>query len=49
MLRLKLKVAIFQLEQPELPECIPHTTFVLKSCDFAAGAAGVYSAYYVCT
>ena len=41
-----LKVAIFQ---PELREHAPHTTFVLKSCDFPAGAAGARSAYYVCT
>ena len=34
---------------PELREYTLHTTFVLTSCDFAAGAAGVYSAYYVCT
>ena len=43
---LYLKVAIFQ---PELQEHAPRTTFVLKSCDFQAGAAGVCSAYYVCT
>ena len=36
MLRLYLKVAIFQ---PELQEHAPRTTFVLKSCDFQAGAA----------
>ena len=35
-LRLCLKVAIFQ---PELQEHAPRTTFVLKSCDFQAGAA----------
>ena len=35
VLRLYLKVAIFQ---PELREHAPHTTFVLKSCDFQAGA-----------
>ena len=43
---LYLKVVIFQ---PELRECAPRTTFVLKSCDFPAGAAGARSAYYVCT
>ena len=43
---LYLKVVIFQ---PELRECAPRTTFVLKSCDFPAGAAGMCSAYYVCT
>ena len=43
---LYLKVAILQ---PELRRCTPRTTFVLKCCDLAAGAAGVYSAYYVCT
>ena len=31
-----LKVAIFK---PELRGCAPRTTFVLKSCDFQAGAA----------
>ena len=36
ILRLDLKVAIFQ---PELQEHAPRTTFVLKSCDFQAGAA----------
>ena len=36
VLFLYLKVAIFQ---PELRECAPRTTFVLKSCDFPAGAA----------
>ena len=36
MLRLYSKVAIFQLE---LQEHAPRTTFVLKSCDFQAGAA----------
>ena len=41
-----LKIAIFH---PELQEHAPRTTFVLKSCDFQAGAAGVRSAYYVCT
>ena len=46
VLRLYLKVAIFQ---PELREHAPHTTSVLKSCDFPAGAAGARSAYYVCT
>ena len=46
VLFLYLKVAIFQ---PELRECAPRTTFVLKSCDFPAGAAGARSAYYVCT
>ena len=44
VLRLYLRVAIFQ---PELREHAPHTTSVLKSCDFPAGAAGVRSAYYV--
>ena len=44
VLRLYLKVAIFQ---PELRA--PHTTSVLKSYDFPAGAAGARSAYYVCT
>ena len=44
VLRLYLKVAIFQ---PELREHAPHTTSVLKSCDFPVGAAGVRSAYYV--
>ena len=34
---LYLKVVIFQ---PELRECAPRTTSVLKSCDFPAGAAG---------
>ena len=43
---LYLKIAMFQ---PELRECAPRTTFVLKSCDFPAGAAGARSAYYVCT
>ena len=37
VLFLYIKVAIFQ---PELRECAPRTTFVLKSCDFPAGAAG---------
>ena len=46
VLRLYLKVAIFQ---PGLREHAPHTTSVLKSCDFPAGAAGARSAYYVCT
>ena len=46
VLRLYLKVAIFQ---PELREHAPHTTSVLKSCDFSPGAAGARSAYYVCT
>ena len=41
VLRLYLKVAIFQ---PELREHAPHTTSVLKSCDFPAGAAGARSA-----
>ena len=36
VLRLYLKVAIFQ---PELQEHAPRTTFVLKNCDFQAGAA----------
>ena len=36
VLRLHLKVTIFQ---PELQEHAPRTTFVLKSCDFQAGAA----------
>ena len=36
VLRLYLKVKIFQ---PELQEHAPRTTFVLKSCDFQAGAA----------
>ena len=36
ILRLYLKVAIFQ---PEVQEHAPRTTFVLKSCDFQAGAA----------
>ena len=50
VLRLYLKVAIFQPElreraphatifQPKLQEHAPRTTFVLKSCDFQAGAA----------
>ena len=51
-----LKVAIFQPElwvkseifQPELQQP-PRATFVLKSCNFPAGAAGARSAYYVCT
>ena len=34
---------------PERWECTSRTIFVLKSCDFPAGAAGVCSAYYVCT
>ena len=34
---------------PELWECTSYTIFVLESCDFPAGAAGVCSAYYVCT
>ena len=46
VLLLYLKVAIFQ---PELRECAARTTFVLKSLDFPAGAAGARSAYYVCT
>ena len=37
------KIAIFE---PELPECISRTTFVLKSCDFPAGAAIVHFACY---
>ena len=41
-LLLYLKFAIFQLE---LQECTPHSTFLLKTYDFAAGAAGMYSAY----
>ena len=41
---LYLKVATFQPR-----EHAPHTTSVLKSCDFPAGAAGARSAYYVCT
>ena len=40
------KVAIVQ---PELREHAPHTTSVLKTCDFPAGAAGARSTYYVCT
>ena len=36
ILRLYLKVAIVQ---PELQEHAPRTTFVLRSCDFQAGAA----------
>ena len=32
--------------QPELQDCTPRATVVLKSCDFPAGAA---CAYYVCT
>ena len=36
MLHLQFTVAIFQ---PELQEHAPRTTFVLKSCDFQAGAA----------
>ena len=36
VLRLYLKVLIFQ---PELREHAAHTTSVLKSCDFPAGAA----------
>ena len=46
VLFLRLKVAIFQ---PELQEHAPHTTSVLKSCNFSTGAAGARSAYYVCT
>ena len=46
VLRLYLEVANFQ---PELREHAPHTTFVVKSCDFPAGAAGARSACYVCT
>ena len=46
VLRLRLKVAIFQ---PELREHAPHTTSVIESYDFPAGAAGARSAYYVCT
>ena len=51
VLRLYLKVAIFQ---PELREHAPHTTSVLKDCDFPPGAAGAHSAgvcsaYYDCT
>ena len=46
VLFLYLKVAIFQ---PELREHAPHTTSVLKSCDFPTEAAGARSAYYVCT
>ena len=34
---------------PELWECTLRTICVLKSCDFLAGAAGVCSAYCVCT
>ena len=44
VLLLHLKVANFQ----PVRECTPRTTFVLKSCDFVAGAAGMYSAYYLC-
>ena len=46
VLFLYLEVAIFQ---PELREHAPHTTSVLKSCDFSTGAAGARSPYYVCT
>ena len=46
VLRLHFNVAIYQ---PELREHAPHTTSVLKSYDFPAGAAGARSAYYVCT
>ena len=35
--------------QPELRGRTLRTTFVLKSYDFAAGAAGTYFAYYFCT
>ena len=42
------QVALSQV-LPELWECTSRTIFVLKSCDFPAGAAGVCSAYYVCT
>ena len=40
------KVAIVQLE---LRNCTSRTTLVLQSCDFPAGAAEVYFAYYTCT
>ena len=39
VLRLYLKIAIFQ---PELREQAPHTTSVLKICDFPPGVAGLY-------
>ena len=56
VLFLYIKVAIFQ---PELRECAPRTTFVLKKLRFfsrscgstlriLAGVAGARSAYYVC-
>ena len=38
-----------QVALRKLWECTSRTVFVLKSCDFPAGAAGVCSAYYVCT
>ena len=46
VLHLYFKVAIFQLE---LRKCTSRTTRVLQSCDFPAGAAEVYFAYYTCT
>ena len=40
------KVAVFELE---LRKCTSRATLVPQSCDFRAGAAEVYFAYYTCT
>ena len=40
------KVAIFELE---MRKCTLRTRLVLQSCDFRAGDAEVYLAYYTCT
>ena len=42
----KRRVQRVVILQPELRDCAPRTTFVLKICDFPAEAAGAHSAYY---
>ena len=44
MLGLYYKVALFK---PELRKCSSRTRLVTQSCDFRAGAAEVYFAYYL--
>ena len=46
VLDLYYKVAIFELE---MRKCTSRTRFVLQSCDFRAGAAEVFFAYWTCT
>ena len=45
-LRALLSCSKIAICKPELAECISRTTFVLKSCDFPAGAARVHFAHY---